>query len=157
MPFRLIGVVGAEVNEGVLRRARGGGLRARLGGRGDAGGKAGSFARVDDEPVSIFFKVSVFELDPRPHENAGDIGAGEADADVIGVEIETSVVNMLTVVERGEDGPESTSAGGIDLKNAESTARNGGDGGRGIECGDSGREILNGEAWGVTLGVISSN
>lgn len=83
--------------DGVGRRAAatGGGLRARLGGRGDAGGNAGSLGLV---------AVG----------KAGEVGAGEADVEVVGVVKVISVADVLNEVDIGETGPERTSVGGID-------------------------------------------
>lgn len=134
-PFRL-----SEVTDGVDRRAKGGGLRARLGGSGDAGGKAGNLVRAEgdgDAMSLLFFRAAA------PKTKAGETGAGETDVDVVGVVTVNSVADMLREVERGDVGPESMSAGGAGLTGVELTR---GDGGNGMRWGEEGREILDVEA-----------
>jgi hypothetical protein len=118
--------MGVEVEaEGVKRRTSGGAFRARLGGRGDAGGKAGSLFRA--AAASGILK-------------AGEAGAGETEVDVVGVVAVSSVAvaNMLIVVETGEAGPESTSAGGMSLGGVVLSE---GDSGSGIRCGEGGIDV----------------
>jgi hypothetical protein len=124
--FRLKEPVLIDVSEGVDLRTSGGGLRAKFGGRGDAGGKAGSLA-----PAPLVFVLVLMG-------NAGEVGAGDVEVEVVGVVAVTSV-NVLNEVDMGDVG-ESTTAGGI----AWSNPGNAGEGGSGIRWaeGDGEGKVL---------------
>ena len=98
IPFELGAGNDVAGTEGVTRRASGSGLRARLAGRGDAGGNAGSLRVVLSGPWSI-----------------GDAGAGETEVEVVGVVAVISVVDMLMDADSGDAGPESMRAGGTNF------------------------------------------